>query len=114
MTLTTLCLATLSLAPLFSPMAVARDQPTIVIHHVVAWSAVTPSVAVSRGAQGTVLAQGGVQIPTDAQLERMEERAITTRPLDARAPRLRGGERPRSARWMSEPIGSTRSSWGGA
>ena len=78
MTLTALCLATLSLAPLFSPMAVARDQPTIVIHHVAAWSAVTPSVALSRGAQGTVLAQGEVQIPTDAQLERMEERAITT------------------------------------
>jgi hypothetical protein len=40
-----------------------------------------------------VIAQGEVRIPSDAQLERMEERAITTSPLDVReAPRVRGGE----------------------
>ena len=40
-----------------------------------------------------VIAQGEVRIPSDAQLERMEERAITTPPLDVReAPRVRGGE----------------------
>jgi hypothetical protein len=40
-----------------------------------------------------VAAQGEVTIPSDAQLERMEERAITTNPLDDRgAPAVRGGE----------------------
>jgi len=40
-----------------------------------------------------VIAQGEVRIPSDAQLERMEERAITKPPLDVReAPRVRGGE----------------------
>jgi hypothetical protein len=40
-----------------------------------------------------IIAQGEVRIPSDAQLERMEERAITTPPLDVReAPRVRGGE----------------------
>ena len=52
------------------------------------------SDAVNIYAPRTVVAQSEVQIPSDAQLERMEERAITTNPLDdsdARA--LRGGER---------------------
>ena len=42
------------------------------------------AVKVPRIAPGAsiVLAQGEVQIPSDAQLERMEERAITTPPLD--------------------------------
>jgi hypothetical protein len=40
-----------------------------------------------------IIAQGEIRIPSDAQLERMEERAITTPPLDVReAPRVRGGE----------------------
>jgi hypothetical protein len=40
-----------------------------------------------------VAAQGEVTIPTDAQLERMEERAITANPLDDRESRaVRGGE----------------------
>ena len=41
-----------------------------------------------------VIAQGDIRIPTDAQLERMEERAITTPPLDVSGapPRVRGGE----------------------
>ena len=51
------------------------------------------SVAGSAYASGMVIAQGEVRIPSDAQLERMEERAITTPPLDVRdAPRVRGGE----------------------
>jgi hypothetical protein len=38
-------------------------------------------------------AQGTVAIPSDAQLERMEERAITTDPLNASGARpMRGGE----------------------
>jgi hypothetical protein len=38
-------------------------------------------------------AQGEVTIPRDAQLERMEERAITTNPLDDSGARsVRGGE----------------------
>ncbi len=46
-----------------------------------------------RSAPRMVIAQGDVRIPSDAQLERMEERAITTPPLDVReAPRVRGGE----------------------
>jgi hypothetical protein len=51
------------------------------------------SVAGTTYAPRMVIAQGDVRIPTDAQLERMEERAITTPPLDVReAHRLRGGE----------------------
>jgi hypothetical protein len=51
------------------------------------------SVAGSTYTPRTVIAQGEVRIPSDAQLERMEERAITTPPLDVRdAPRVRGGE----------------------
>ena len=38
-----------------------------------------------------VLAQGEVRIPSDAQIERMEERAIKTNPLEDSAGRLRGG-----------------------
>src|SRR5688572_22865917 len=46
-----------------------------------------------RSAPRMVVAQGDVRIPSDAQLGRMEERAITTPPLDVReAPRVRGGE----------------------
>jgi hypothetical protein len=54
-----------------------------------------PYVSVARSAYAPriVIAQGEVRIPSDAQLERMEERAITTPPLDVReAPRVRGGE----------------------
>jgi hypothetical protein len=51
------------------------------------------SVAGSAYGPRMVIAQGEVRIPSDAQLERMEERAITTPPLDVRdAPRVRGGE----------------------
>ena len=51
------------------------------------------SGAGSAYAPRLVIAQGEVRIPSDAQLERMEERAITTPPLDVReAPRVRGGE----------------------
>ena len=44
------------------------------------------NASVPRTAPGgrILLAQGEVQIPSDAQLERMEERAITTPPLDVR------------------------------
>ena len=51
------------------------------------------SGAGSAHAPSLVIAQSEVRIPSDAQLERMEERAITTPPLDVReAPRVRGGE----------------------
>jgi hypothetical protein len=43
-------------------------------------------------APAVVLAQGEVRIPSDAQLERMEERAITTAPLDDSAARGGGEE----------------------
>ena len=42
------------------------------------------SVAGATYAPRMVVAQGDVRIPNDAQLERMEERAITTPPADAR------------------------------
>ena len=42
------------------------------------------SVAGATYALRMVIAQGDVRIPNDAQLERMEERAITTPPVDAR------------------------------
>ena len=45
------------------------------------------SVAGTTYAPRMVIAQGDVRIPTDAQLERMEERAITTPPLDVRESR---------------------------
>jgi hypothetical protein len=50
------------------------------------------NVSVPRAAPGgrIVLAQGEVQIPSDAQLERMKERAITTPPLDVRGAPGRG------------------------
>jgi hypothetical protein len=46
------------------------------------------------GQKALVLAQGETRIPSDAQLERMEERAMTTPPLDVGGapPRLPGGE----------------------
>jgi hypothetical protein len=51
------------------------------------------SDAMNTYALRTVVAQSEVQIPSDAQLERMEERAITTNPLDdSEARALRGGE----------------------
>jgi hypothetical protein len=50
-----------------------------------------------------VIAQGEVRIPSDAQLERMEERAVTTPPLDVReAPRTRGRGEEAEIRQMDE------------
>ncbi len=62
-----------------------------------AWSAPGDPTSLSDR-EGThaprmVIAQGDVQIPSDVQLERMEDRAITTPPLHVReAPRVGGGE----------------------
>jgi hypothetical protein len=50
-------------------------------------------VSQARPAGAVVVAQGAVTIPSDAQMERMEERAITTDPLDVSEARgVRGGE----------------------
>ena len=50
-----------------------------------------------------VIAQGDVRIPSDAQLERMEERAITTPPFEVReAPRVRGMGEEAEIRQMDE------------
>ena len=60
------------------------------MRHVLPGLAVT---VVALFAPAVVLAQGEVRIPSDAQLERMEERAITTNPLDVRGARaVPGGE----------------------
>ena len=76
-TLTALSLAALCAVP-------ADTQPRSTTYQSVAGTTYAPRM---------VIAQGDVRIPTDAQLERMEERAITTPPLDVReAPRVRGGE----------------------
>jgi hypothetical protein len=82
MNMISVSLAALSLATVYSlPVdAQQRQEPS----RSVAGSASTPRV---------IIAQGEVRIPSDAQLERMEERAITTPPLDVgEAPRVRSGE----------------------
>ena len=66
-------LTALSLAALCSVPAHSQQRPTAY-----------QSVAGTTYAPRLVIAQGDVRIPTDAQLERMEERAITTPPVDAR------------------------------
>jgi hypothetical protein len=58
-----------------------------------------------------VAAQGEVTIPSDAQLERMEERAITTNPLHDREPlRFAAGRKRRICKWTGERIESTSAS----
>jgi hypothetical protein len=91
------CFAALSLATLCSLPADAQEQQTPYRPDVAQESACAPFVALSSPARtepGIVLAQGEVRIPSDAQLERMEERAITTPPLDGSGvpPRARGGQ----------------------
>ena len=66
-------LTALSLAALCSVSA--DTQPRSTAYQSVAGTTYAPRI---------VIAQGDVRIPTDAQLERMEERAITTPPVDAR------------------------------
>ena len=67
-------LSALLLAAVYLPTADTRANPEAV------------NASVPRTAPGgrILLAQGEVQIPSDAQLERMEGRAITTPPLDVR------------------------------
>ena len=68
------------------------------------------NASVPRTAPGgrIVLAQGEVQIPSDSQLERMEERAITTPPLDVRGAPGRGlSEGAEIRKWTSARVGST-------
>jgi hypothetical protein len=62
------------------------------------------NASVPRTAPGgrIVIAQGEVQIPSDAQLERMEERAITTPPLDVRGAPGRGLSEGAGIRQMDE------------
>ena len=67
-------LTALSLAAVSSIPADTQQRPT-------AYQLVAGATYALR----MVIAQGGeVRIPNDAQLERMEERAITTPPVDAR------------------------------
>ena len=66
-------LTALSLAAVSSIPADTQRRPTAY-----------QSVAGATYAPRMVVAQGDVRIPNDAQLERMEERAITTPPVDAR------------------------------
>jgi hypothetical protein len=82
-------------------LAVASLSPTDAQRH-------GPEAAVNASATQTapgswiVLAQGEVQIPSDAQLERMEERAITTPPLDVRDAPGRGLSEGAQIRQMDE------------
>jgi hypothetical protein len=66
-------LTALSLAAVSSIPADTPQRPTA--YQSVAWTTYAPRI---------VIAQRDVRIPNDAQLERMEERAITTPPVDAR------------------------------
>jgi hypothetical protein len=59
-------------------------------------TSVTQTAGVAR------MAQGEVQIPSDAQLERMQERAITTPPLDVRGAPGRGLSEGAEIRQMEE------------
>jgi hypothetical protein len=82
MNIITVSLAALSLATFYSLPAAAEQR-----------QGPYQTGAGNTYAPRLVIAQGEVRIPGDAQLERMEERAITTPPLDVRgAPRVRGGE----------------------
>ena len=64
------------------------------------YAARVPRTALARGR--IVLAQAEVQIPSDAQLERMEERAITTPPLDVQGAPGRGLNEGAAIRQMDE------------
>ena len=64
------------------------------------YAARVPRTALARGR--IVLAQAEVQIPSDAQLERMEERAITTPPLDVQGAPGRGLSEGAKIRQMDE------------
>ena len=66
-------LTALSLAAVSSIPADTQQRPTAY-----------QSLGRATYAPRMVIAQGDVRIPNDAQLERMEERAITTPPVDAR------------------------------
>ena len=66
-------LTALSLAAVSSIPADTQQRPT-------AYQSLGRATYATR----MVIAQGDVRIPNDAQLERMEERAITTPPVDAR------------------------------
>ena|SRR5918993_4042563 len=69
----------LSLSPVHAGVMAATNQTVIGAPHI-------DCIAI-------VLAQAEVRIPSDAQLERMEERAITTNPLDdSEASGFRGGD----------------------
>jgi hypothetical protein len=67
--------------------AEAADAVTAHLHS-------TTATAPCRAEEFIVLAQGEIRVPSDTQLERMEERAITRVPLDVTGapPRPRGGE----------------------
>src|SRR5829696_1824216 len=78
---------------LFSPIGTSlprrRPMLPVIVAALLAISASTivsaheaPSLNVPSPAVRIIVAQGEVSIPTDAQLESMEERAITTNPLD--------------------------------
>ena len=68
-----------------APLSRRTERLEMIVHHLglaVTWSLTLPMAAQSDGVSTysprTVVAQREVQIPSDAQLERMEERAITT------------------------------------
>jgi hypothetical protein len=72
--------------PIIAAALLAVSAPIIVAAQEV------PRLDVPSPPARIIVAQGEVTIPSDSQLERMEERAITTNPLDDSEARLRGGE----------------------
>jgi hypothetical protein len=72
------------------------------------------NTSLTQTAGGARIAQGEVQIASDAQLERMQERAIITPPLDARCSRKRSQRRggdPADGRARSPDRRATDGGW---
>jgi len=89
----TVCSTALPLAMLCALPAAAQGLQTPCRPGAVTMSAVMPchaSAADAHTEHGIVLAQGKMRVPSDADLERMQERAIATPPIDTGAA---GGKR---------------------
>ena len=80
----TVCSTALPLAMLCALPAAAQGLQTPCRPGAVTMSAVLPCHA-SAAERGIVLAQGEMRVPSDADLERMQQRAIATPPIDTGA-----------------------------
>jgi hypothetical protein len=87
------------------PLATSALAATLVCSITLSSQALTTinadTISTGVGA-GIVLAQGEIRIPSDAQLERMEEQGIATPPLDVRDAPGRGLSEGAQIRQMDE------------